>query len=201
MVGMSDTAAAIARPPEPRWPGVSPRRSAGRDRGLILLGVLAAYAAVYSVWLLTSRQSASSRSFSNDLAFLPVGLIPTVLAMRAARARPLDAATRRAWRFLSTAVAFLWAGDLLWFAGAWSWAERAWVFIAGQVASVGFYGPGLLGLFSFPRFLRTRAESLQFWLDVATVFLGGLMVLWTVLLAPITNLPAANLATFVLNVG
>jgi diguanylate cyclase (GGDEF)-like protein/PAS domain S-box-containing protein len=201
MDGMSDTAPARARPPAPRRPGASAETGARRDRGLVLFAVLAAYAVLYAAWLLTSKQPASTRSFRNDLAFLPVGLIPTLLALRAARARSLDPATRRAWRFLSAAFGFLWLGDILWFAGVWLWPARPWVYLAGQVAYVGLYGPALLGLFSFPRFLRTRSESLQFWLDVATVFLGGLMVLWTVLLAPITNLPSANLGLFLVNVG
>ena len=121
MDGMSNTAPSGARLPAPRWPRVSPEPGSRRDRGLLLFGVLAAYAVLYAAWLLTSKQPPSSRSFRNDLAFLPVGLIPTLLALRAARARSLDPATRRAWKFLSAAFAFLWLGDILWFAGVWLW--------------------------------------------------------------------------------
>ena len=52
---------------------------------------------------------------------------------------------------------------------------------------VAYYPPLFLGLLSFPRFLQTRAEARQFWLDVATVFLGGLMLLWSALIAPLAT--------------
>lgn len=187
---MSESLASPARP-----------LRAGRDRGALLLAALAVYAMLYTAWLLTSRLPAPTRSFGNDLAFLPFGLVPFLLALRASRAGLLDAPTRRAWRFLTAAFAFLWLGDLFWFASAWIWPERNAVYVGGQIAYVAFYPPALIGLFSFPRFLRTRSESLQFWLDVATVFLGGLMVLWSVLLAPLANLPVTSLANLALAVA
>jgi diguanylate cyclase (GGDEF)-like protein/PAS domain S-box-containing protein len=166
-----------------------------------MFGALAVYALLYAAWLLTSRLAPRTRSFSNDLAFLPVGLVPILLALRATKAAALDGATRRAWRFLTAAFVGLWIGDLLWFASAWLWPDHDAVYVAGQIAYVTFYPPALIGLFSFPRFLRTRSESRQFWLDVMTVFLGGLMALWAVLLAPLANLPVRNVANLALAVA
>ena len=174
---------------------------AGRDRGAFPLAALAVYALLYTAWLLTSRLPARSRSFGNDLAFLPFGLLPFLLALRVARGALLDAATRRAWRFLAAAFACLWLGDLLWFASAWLWPDRNAVYVCSQIAYVAFYPPALIGLFSFPRFLRTRSESRQFWLDVATVFLGGLMALWSVLLAPLTTLAGSSLPNLALAIA
>ncbi|HTY40566.1 MAG TPA: EAL domain-containing protein [Thermoanaerobaculia bacterium] len=181
-------------------PAAAPPR-ARRDRGALLLGGLAIYASAYAIWLLTSSLPARERSFSNDVAFLPVGLVAVLLAIRTARVPELDDATRRAWRFLAVAFLCLWLGDVLWFAALWLWPSSTTVYTASQCAYVGFYAPALLGLLSFPRFLRTRAESLQFWLDVATVFLGGLMLLWSVLLAPIANAGTATPGTFLLTIG
>jgi diguanylate cyclase (GGDEF)-like protein/PAS domain S-box-containing protein len=186
---MSESLAAPARP-----------APAGRDRGTFLLWALGLYALIYTAWLMTSRLPARTRSFGNDLAYLPFGLVSLWLASRISRATLLDPATRRAWRFLAAAFACLWLGDLVWFASAWLWPDRSAVYVAGQIAYVAFYPPALIGLFSFPRFLRTRSESLQFWLDVATVFLGGLMALWSVLLAPLANLPT-NLASLALAIA
>ena len=64
-----------------------------------------------------------------------------------------------------------------------------------------YYPPLLFGLLSFPRFLRSRAEARQFWLDVATVFLGGLMLLWSALLAPLVSTEAADFTELVLRIG
>ncbi|HTR04686.1 MAG TPA: EAL domain-containing protein [Thermoanaerobaculia bacterium] len=187
---MSESVVSAAAPPPAR-----------RDRGALLLGGLAVYAIAYAVWLLTSTLPARARSLSNDAAFLPVGLVAVLLAIRTARAAGLDDATRRAWRFLAVAFLCLWLGDVLWFAALWLWPNSTTVYNASQSAYVGFYAPALLGLLSFPRFLRTRSESLQFWLDVATVFLGGLMLLWSVLLAPIASLATTTPGTFLLTVG
>jgi diguanylate cyclase (GGDEF)-like protein/PAS domain S-box-containing protein len=189
-----------------RSPALSPRGGEGLDRGLLLLGALAVYVASYCLWSLTSRLPASVRSFRSDLAFLPVGLTVVLLSVRAARAALLDARTRRAWQLIATALLFFWLGDLLWFASAWIWPQpqslgSRWSYTAGQAAYVVYYLPLLLGLLSFPRFLRTRAESLQFWLDVATVFLGGLMVMWSVLISPLADLDTRNVMTLALSVG
>ena len=190
MIPMSESLAAPARP-----------LRGERDRGTLLLGALAMYALLYTVWLVTSRLPPRTRSFGNDLAFLPFGFVPFLLALRVSRGALLDAATRRAWRYLAAALGCLWLGDLLWFASAWLWPDRNAVYVGGQIAYVAFYPPALVGLFSFPRFLRTRSESRQFWLDVATVFLGVLMAFWSVLLAPLTHLAAASLGNLALGIA
>ncbi|HWZ86719.1 MAG TPA: hypothetical protein VN032_10985, partial [Thermoanaerobaculia bacterium] len=204
---MSESVAAPVRTARPsRAPGVSPKKPIGGDRGLILLGALAAYVAAYCAWSLTSRLPAAARSFRSDLAFLPVGLTVVLLAVRAARAPELDRATRRAWRLLSAALLFFWLGDLLWFASSWIWPDprnstSSFGYVAGQTAYVAYYLPLLLGLLSFPRFLRTRTEALQFWLDVLTVFLGGLMLLWSVLIAPLATLDTSSPSAVALSIA
>ena len=207
MGAMSESVVAQVRTTRtPRLSGLSPEAPRGADRGMVLLGALAVYVAAYCAWSLTSRLPAATRSFRSDLAFLPVGLTVVLLAVRAARAAELDRATRRAWRLLSAALLFFWLGDLLWFASSWIWPDPSnstsgFGYVAGQAAYVAYYLPLLLGLLSFPRFLRTRGEALQFWLDVLTVFLGGLMLLWSVLIAPLATIDTGNLATLALTIG
>ena len=207
MQTMNETLATPARTTgTSRLPGVSPGGRLDRDRGLALLAALAIYVAAYCAWSLASRLPAATRSFRSDLAFLPVGLTVVLLALRAARAPELDRATRRAWRLISAALFFFWLGDLLWFGSSWIWPDprngaRGFGYVAGQAAYVVYYLPLLLGLLSFPRFLRTRTEALQFWLDVLTVFLGGLMLLWSVLVAPLAAVDTGNLAGLVLSIG
>ncbi len=113
-----------------------------------------------------------------------------VLAWRASRPESLDAGTRRAWRLLSCAFLFFWLGDAMWFVTQWILGEPGTSgtgYTVGQLLYVAYYPPLFLGLLSFPRFLQTRAEARQFWLDVATVFLGGLMLLWSALIAPLVS--------------
>ncbi|MFY9550167.1 MAG: EAL domain-containing protein [Thermoanaerobaculia bacterium] len=193
---------AIASPrAEPR-PGGSRRRAL--DRQMLLFAILCAYALGYCVWLLTSPAPAAARSFRSDLAFLPVGLATAALAWGASRAPGLDEKTRRAWRFLTVGFFFFWLGDILWFVTQWIVREPGTsgpAYIASQIGYVLYYPPLLLGLLSFPRFLRTKAEARQFWLDVATVFLGGLMLLWSALLAPVVSIKASSFPELVLTIG
>ena len=189
----------------PRIAGGAPAGRGTPDRGLLLLGALLLYVAAYCFWSLTSHLPAAARSFRSDLAFLPVGLTVLALAIRAARAPGLDTGTRRAWRLIAAALFCFWLGDVLWFGESWIWPDKSNAtgpaYVVGQAAYVAYYLPLLLGLLSFPRFLRTRSEKLQFWLDVLTVFLGGLMLLWSVLLEPIATADTGNLATLLLSIG
>ncbi len=203
---MTESAAAPPASARPsRSSGVSPSGTRA-DRGVVLLGTLALYVAAYCAWSLTSTLPAAVRSFRSDLAFLPVGLAVVLLAVRASRAPKLDADTRRAWRFLTAAFGLFWLGDVLWFAASWVWPDstggsNGLAYVAGQSAYVAYYAPLLLGLLSFPRFLRHRGEAMQFWLDVATVFLGGSMLLWSVLIAPLSHLDRTSVASLALSIG
>ncbi len=203
---MSESVA--ARPRGPRRspaPGKTsglPGRTAP-DRGLAILAALSVYAAAYCLWSLTSSLPAPARSFRSDLAFLPVGLTVAILTARAAGSPGLDRGTRKAWRLLATAFFCFWLGDLLWFASQWIVRTppiSQAVYVVGQAAYLGYYPPLLLGLLAFPRFLRTKSESRQFWLDATTVFLGGLLLLWSVLIAPLASVDTKDVAAVALSI-
>jgi len=207
MDAMSESVAArlpVGRPsPASGHTGGTRAGGGSADRGLWILAGLAIYAAAYGFWCLTSSLPAASRSFRSDLAFLPVGLTVVLLANRAAGGPGLDRSTRKAWRLLAAAFLCLWLGDLLWFGSQWivrTPAASQAVYVVGQAAYLGYYPPLLLGLLAFPRFLRTRSESLQFWLDATTVFLGGLLLLWSVLIAPIASVDTKDAAAVALSI-
>jgi diguanylate cyclase (GGDEF)-like protein/PAS domain S-box-containing protein len=189
----------------PRIASGAPAGKGAPDRGLLPLAALLLYVAAYCFWSLTSHLPAAARSFWSDLAFLPVGLTVLALAVRAARTPGLEHGTRRAWRLIAAALFCFWLGDALWFGAAWVWPDKTnatgTAYVVGQTAYIAYYLPLLLGLLSFPRFLRTRSETRQFWLDVLTVFLGGLMLLWSVLLEPIATADIRNLPNLLLSIG
>jgi diguanylate cyclase (GGDEF)-like protein/PAS domain S-box-containing protein len=193
MVTVSEGVPAAAREAEILMPGSPPgprRIRPSLDLSTFFFGALGLYALVYTIWSLSTGSPAEERGYVSDLAFLPVGLAVAFLAWRASRADALDAGTRRAWRLLTVAFLFFWLGDVLWFVTQWILGEPGTSgagYTAGQIVYVLYYPPLFLGLLSFPRFLHSRAEARQFWLDVATVFLGGVMLLWSALIAPLVS--------------
>jgi len=168
-----------------------PRRARlSLDSGSVLFAALVVYVVLYAAWSLGASWTENERGFFSDLAFLPVGLSVAALSWIAGRAHGLDPATRRAWGFLALAFLFFWLGDALWFVSLWILGEGGTsgvAYTAGQLAYLAYYPPLFVGLLAFPRFLQSRAEAKQFWLDVATVFLGGLMLLWAALIAPLVT--------------
>ena len=193
----------------PAAPASSIRPGARPDGALLSAAgapflLLAGYGLIFTLWALTSSLPAEARGFRSDLAFMPVGLAVTLLSWLASRAAGLDAGTRRAWSFLTAAFFFLWVGDAVWFVSQWVFHEAGTsgpAYLASQGAYIAYYPTLLLGLLSFPRFLPTRAEARYFWLDVATVFLGGLMLLWSALISPLVTSEMSSVSELVLTIG
>ncbi len=188
----------------PRMAGgaAAPPRPFSLDRAPYLL--LLAYGLAYSLWVLTSDLPELTQGYRSDIAFLPVGLMVVALAWWASRSSALDASTRRAWRFLSAGFLFSWLGDALWYVSQWILAEPGTTgsaYVGSQIAYIVYYPFMLAGLLSFPRFLRTRGEARQFWLDVTTVFLGGVMLLWSALIAPIVSAEASTVYDVIMTIG
>ena len=162
------------------------RSSLLRDRGALLLSGLAVFIVLYRLWSITSTLSPERRTFWSDLAVLPL-LCAFVLARWCARTPELDARTRKAWLWLSLAFFLGWLGDALEFVYGWL---LHWEFlnVLHHTAYALEYPALLIGLLSFPGFLRTRGDALQFGLDAATVLLGGLMVFWKFVYGPAATL-------------
>jgi diguanylate cyclase (GGDEF)-like protein/PAS domain S-box-containing protein len=191
-------------------PAVSLRRGSGTGApgglGAVLspFTLLLAYGILFALWALTTTLPEDARGLRSDLGFLPFGLAVTALSFRACRSPRLDPATRRAWGGLTASFFFFWLGDALWFVSQWIAREAGTtgsVYLASQAAYIAYYPLLLFGLLAFPRFLPTSAEARYFWLDVATVFLGGLMLLWSALLSPLVATDSSTISELVLKIG
>jgi diguanylate cyclase (GGDEF)-like protein len=118
------------------------------------------------------------------LYFLPRYFIASGLAFVASRTDRLDARTRRAWLLLALATSFMAASDGLWyFYEVIRNTENTPVWIDGVAYSAfPLLGAGLL---HFPSAPRAAADRAKYWLDIATVTAGGMMITWYFALRPI----------------
>jgi diguanylate cyclase (GGDEF)-like protein/PAS domain S-box-containing protein len=170
----------------------------------VLFPLLVLYGILWTAWILASDLPESVRGRLSDLAFLPFGLTVSALSWRAVLTGAPDPAARRAWRLLTAGFSAFWVGDVFWYVSQWVLRETGTTgaaYVCSQTAYIVYYPLMLAGLLSFPRFLRSRAEARQFWLDVATVFLGGLMLLWSALISPIVAAEASSFADLVMTIG
>jgi diguanylate cyclase (GGDEF)-like protein len=118
------------------------------------------------------------------LYFLPRYFIASGLAFVVVRKDRLDARTRRAWLLVALATSFMAASDGLWFFyEVIRNTENTPVWIDG-VALCAF--PLLVtGLLHFPAAPRAVTDRAKYWLDIATVLVGGTMITWYFALRPI----------------
>jgi diguanylate cyclase (GGDEF)-like protein/PAS domain S-box-containing protein len=152
------------------------------DWGRALLTIFGLYALgfVGLAWL--SPGSGFGRDLLRDSLGLPQSLLVAALCLRAASGPGLDSGTRRAWRLLALARLGYALGDLFWL------YEGVTLRSHPPFSPASFFylthSPLVLsGLLSFPRVARSGREKVQFWLDAATVFLGGAMA-WYYAIGP-----------------
>ncbi len=154
---------------------------------------MAVYAVAFLVYaLVPASTDPDTAAFIGDAVFLPLGGIVALFAWRASLALGISTEARRAWRWLALAYVAFWIGDVSYF-----WLE----IVAREVPSpsladaayLAYYPLLLIGLLSFPRVIRTGADRLRFVLDATTVALGGAMVVWYFLLAPIATAESSDL--------
>lgn len=149
--------------------------------GATAVALCITYLAALIAWMLSGAPG--DRTLIADLAPLPLWLAAGLLAVRAARHRELERRTARAWRVLAAAFLTYGLGDALW----------AYFELVGGVEPFPsladgpyllFYPLVLWGLLSFPMTVRSRADGARFWMDAATVLLGGAMVVWYTVMRP-----------------
>jgi diguanylate cyclase (GGDEF)-like protein/PAS domain S-box-containing protein len=175
-----------------------------RSRGpwAFLAAGMFAYAVIYLAWTIAPLDiPEETRGWIGDVAFVPIGLVVTLLALKAATARHLSMQLRTAWGWLSVAYLAFWLGDMIFVWYAQMSGEVPFPSLA-DVAYLAYYPLLLLGLLSFPRVIGSRTEQIRFWLDAATIALGGAMVVWYFVLGPIATAGAGDdLASIVLSVA
>ncbi len=155
-----------------------------RDPGGRVVLALGVYTLLFVAWVAWGAARLPYRTAVGDLAFPPMGLAASVLAWRTGRQRVLPGRARMAWRVIALAFASWTAGDVVWaylevVRGVSPFPSGADVFY------LLFYPLMLAGLLLFPHAPASPAERAKFWLDEATVLLGGWMVVWYFVLGPI----------------
>jgi diguanylate cyclase (GGDEF)-like protein len=182
--------------PAPAGAEPAPSKPWHRDWGWRLTAALGGYVGVFLAWQIFGWGGARYRSLISDVAFLPIGIAGFVLARRASRTEGLDGATRRAWGTIAFAILLYWLGDAIFTieehlgpAPFPSYADAAYL---------AFYPLLLFGILRFPTRPRTATEKVKLWLDTATVFVGGYMVLWYFVLGPTARAESSGwLSSFV----
>jgi diguanylate cyclase (GGDEF)-like protein/PAS domain S-box-containing protein len=127
--------------------------------------------------------TATGEGAATSLYYLPVYLAAAVLSWRASRHPALGAGTRRAWILLAGASMCIFASDACQiFYEVVIGTEQMGVWV--DAVSLLAYPLWVWAFLSFPTAPRERGERAKFWLDVATVLLGGTMLSWYLVLRP-----------------
>ena len=146
--------------------------------GLLLAGFLS--------WLTFRGGDEARIRLIGDLTFVFFGLCQVGMTWRASLAPGLDRRARRGWRWFTLGFAFYLFGGILWLYYEVvlgidpfpSWADLGYLAL---------YPPLLAGIAFFLRPRKSRAERVQFWLDLGVVAIGAGSLVWYFLLWPIAK--------------
>ncbi|HTU72334.1 MAG TPA: GGDEF domain-containing protein [Trebonia sp.] len=147
------------------------------------LAATAVMLAVYGLWQVFRWGGRAHQALIGDLAFIPVIGVGVVLAWQVSRRGDLGPRTCRAWRLLSGALALYFLGNLLQLVYEVALHRRpypAWP----DAAYLSFYLVAFCGLISFPPLRRSGPERWRLLLDMGTVFVGGVVLVWYLALGP-----------------
>ena len=157
-----------------------------RDFGTWLLILNGLLLAGFLSWLSFRGGDEARIRLIGDLTFLFFGLCQVGMAWRASLSPGLDRRTRRGWRWFTLGFAFYLFGSGWWFYYEVilgtdpfpSWADLGYLAL---------YPPLLVGIAYFLRPRESRAERIQFWLDLGVVAIGAGSLVWYFLLWPIAK--------------
>jgi diguanylate cyclase (GGDEF)-like protein len=161
----------------------SAARSTVQAVGSRTLAATAAMLAVYGLWQVFRWGGREHQALIGDLAFIPVIGAGVVLAWLVSRRGDLGPRTCRGWRLLSGALALYLLGNLLQLVYEVVLHRRpypAWP----DAAYLSFYVVAFCGLISFPPLRRSGPERWRLLLDMGTVFVGGVVLVWYLALGP-----------------
>ena len=135
-----------------------------------------------------------------SLYYLPVYLAAAILSWRASRHPALGQRTRRAWMLLAGASMCIFVSDACQiYYEVVIGTEQMGVWVDG--ISLMAYPLWVWGFMAFPAAPRERSERAKFWLDVATVLLGGAMLSWYIVMRPTAAGARTDLATLLLSLA
>jgi diguanylate cyclase (GGDEF)-like protein len=165
----------------PSTSGISIQTWWRTDPGARDIAVAVVYALGYLVIRLVWWGAHGPRDAALTVYYAPIYCVGTALAWQASRCATLDPRTRRAWRLLALAGLCTALSDVSWVyyeVGLGTEDIPFWVRGFLLVA----YPLWVAGLLSFPAAPRAASDRAKFWLDLATVFVGGTMASWYMVL-------------------
>jgi diguanylate cyclase (GGDEF)-like protein len=181
------------------WTG---RRALERVGAPILI-MAAVMMAGYGLWQIFRWGGPQHQALIGDLALLvPNGALVSC-AWLVSRHRDLGRRTCRAWRLLTVALCLYMLGDVLQLVYEVLLHRRAYPTWA-DAAYLSLYVVAFGGLMTFPSRRRTRSERLRLLLDMGTVFVGGVTLIWYVVLGPAiqgAGFDLPDLVTFAYPIG
>jgi diguanylate cyclase (GGDEF)-like protein len=159
----------------------------------------------YGLWQVFRWGGRQHQALIGDLAFFPVNGAAALWAWRVSLRKDLGVPTCRAWRLLSIALWLFLLGDGLQTIYENVLHERAYP-TWSDAAYLSFYVVALVGILTFPSRRRKRRERFRLLLDMGTVFVGGVTLIWYLALGPAVasatgGFDLANLVTFAYPVG
>jgi diguanylate cyclase (GGDEF)-like protein len=171
--------------------------------GAPVLIMAAVMLVAYGLWQIFRWGGHQHQALIGDLSQLVPNGALVAWAWMVSRRRDLGRRTCRAWRVLTVAVCLYMLGDVLQLVYEVVLHKRAYPTWA-DAAYLSFYVVAVGGLMTFPSRRRTRSERLRLLLDMGTVFVGGVTLIWYLVLGPASrgagfDLP--DLVTFAYPIG
>jgi diguanylate cyclase (GGDEF)-like protein len=159
----------------------------------------------YGLWQVFRWGGRPHQALIGDLSIFPVNGAAALWAWRVSLRKDFGRPTCRAWRLLSVALWLYLLGDglqLIYEVVLHELAYPTWA----DAAYLSFYVVALVGILTFPARRRTGPERFRLLLDVGTVFVGGVTLIWYLALGPAVasatgGFNLANLVTFAYPVG
>jgi len=163
-----------------------PARAGGvlADPGTWVLGVNLVLVACYLVCLWFHWGGAARVTLIANLADLVLGLSLTGLTWRAARIPGLARHARLGWRLIALGFLAFWIGNVLWFRDEVMLGVKPFPSLA-DLGFLSYFPLVLAGLLCFIRPRESRAERIQFALDLCVITIGAGTLVWFFLLRPI----------------
>jgi diguanylate cyclase (GGDEF)-like protein len=163
------------------------------------IGVALAYVLGVALWMLAAPGDDTLRTTISDLAPLPLELAAVavlgVTARRASRGRE-----RQGWTLLALAFAVYGLGDLIWGVLEVGLDQSPFPSVA-DAFYLAYYPLLAAGLLRFSRRVTERSQKLRNRLDIATVVLGGFIVVYYVLLGPTLQASEPSALATALSIG